>query len=153
MKWSRVYALFVGRNIEFMRDRSAVLGEAFWRRRLGADPSVVGRVLALNGKPMTVVSDNGTEFTSMAILKWVQDTGIDWHYIAPGKPQQNGFIESFNGKLRDECLNVHWFKTLAEAKQVLEAWRRDYNESRPHSSLNDMTPAEFARNIKELEPA
>ena len=79
--------------------------------------------------------------------------GVRLDFSRPGKPTDNSHVETFNGSLRDECLNVHWFKTLAEAKQVLEAWRRDYNESRPHSSLNDMTPAEFARNIKELEPA
>lgn len=73
------------------------------------------RVIAERGAPKTIVSDNGTEFTSMAVLKWVQETGIDWHYIAPGKPQQNGFIESFNGKLRDECLNETLFGTLRDA--------------------------------------
>ncbi len=87
---------------------------------LVADTSLSGRrvarelnqIVAERGMPKTIVSDNGTEFTSMAILKWVQETGIDWHYIAPGKPQQNGFIESFNGKLRDECLNETLFGTL-----------------------------------------
>ena len=72
----------------------------------------LGQIVADRGMPNTIVSDNGTEFTSMAILKWVQDTGVDWHYIAPGKPQQNGFIESFNGKLRDECLNENLFSSL-----------------------------------------
>lgn len=75
------------------------------------------RVIAERGMPKTIVSDNGTEFTSMAILKWVQETGIDWHYIAPGKPQQNGFIESFNGKLRDECLNETLFGTLPPTRR------------------------------------
>lgn len=76
----------------------------------------LGQIVAKRGMPVTIVSDNGTEFTSMAILQWVQSNGIDWHYIAPGKPQQNGFIESFNGKLRDECLNETLFSSLAEAK-------------------------------------
>ncbi len=80
----------------------------------------LGRIVADRGMPTTIVSDNGTEFTSMAILKWVQDTGVDWHYIAPGKPQQNGFIECFNGKLRDECLNENLFSSLSDAQDVLE---------------------------------
>ena len=85
----------------------------------------------------------GTEFTSMTILKWVQETGIDWHYIAPGKPQQNGFIESFNGKLRDECLNETLFGTLGDARETLEDWQEDYNWRRPHSALGNLTPMEF----------
>ena len=93
------------------------------------------------------LSDNGTEFTSMAILKWVQDTGVDWHYIAPGKPQQNGFIESFNGKLRDECLNENLFSSLSNAQDVLEVWQHDYNHQRPHSALRNLTPREFAEKI------
>ena len=93
------------------------------------------KVIAERGMPKTIVSDNGTEFTSMAILKWVQETDVDWHYIAPGKPQQNGFIESFNGKLRDECLNETLFGTLADARHTLEEWQEDYNWRRPHSEL------------------
>ena len=101
------------------------------------------RVIAERGMPTTIVSDNGTEFTSMAILQWVQKTGIDWHYIAPGKPQQNGFIESFNGKLRDECLNETLFGTLRDARKTLEEWQEDYNWRRPHSALGNLTPMEF----------
>ena len=104
----------------------------------------LGRIVADRGKPNTIVSDNGTEFTSMAILKWVQDTDVDWHYIAPGKPQQNGFIESFNGKLRDECLNETLFIALSDARAVLESWQHDYNHQRPHSALGNLTPMEFA---------
>jgi putative transposase len=89
------------------------------------------------------VSDNGTELTSHAVLAWCQDTGVEWHYIAPGKPQQNGFVESFNGRLRDECLNEHLFPSLAAARRIIEAWRTDYNTVRPHSSLGGMAPAEF----------
>jgi putative transposase len=102
------------------------------------------RIITEHGRPGTIVSDNGTEFTSMAILRWVQKTGIDWHYIAPGKPTQNAFIESFNGKLRDECLNETLFSSLAEARDMLEAWKEDYNNQRPHSALGNMTPREFA---------
>lgn len=104
------------------------------------------QIVAERGMPATIVSDNGTEFTSMAILQWVQGNGIDWHYIAPGKPQQNGFIESFNGKLRDECLNETLFRSLADAKEMLREWKDDYNQQRPHSSLGNLTPQEFAEN-------
>jgi len=105
------------------------------------------QVIAERGMPGTIVSDNGTEFTSMAILKWVQETGVDWHYIAPGKPTQNAFIESFNGKLRDECLNKTLFSSLADAKETLDAWQEDYNRYRPHSSLGNLTPMEFAEKM------
>jgi len=93
--------------------------------------------------PRVIVSDNGTELTSCAVLRWA--TGrLDWHYIEPGKPVQNAFIESFNSKLRDECLNEHVFLTLAEARETIDAWRYDYNHRRPHSSLGALTPTEFA---------
>lgn len=101
-------------------------------------------LIAKRGKPRTIVSDNGTELTSMAVLKWCQDTGIEWHYIAPGKPMQNGFVESFNGSFRDECLNETLFSSLAEARTRITAWKEDYNQNRPHSSLGNMTPSEFA---------
>jgi len=94
------------------------------------------------GKPKTIVSDNGTEFTSMAILKWCQETKIGWHYIAPGKPQQNGFVKSFNGSFRDECLNETLFSSLAEARHHINHWKEDYNVTRPHSSLGNLTPRE-----------
>jgi putative transposase len=95
------------------------------------------------GTPRVIVSDNGTELTSCAVLRWA--TGrLDWHYIEPGKPVQNAFIESFNSKLRDECLNEHVFLTLAEARETIEAWRHDYNHLRPHGSLGALTPTEFA---------
>jgi putative transposase len=118
---------------------------------LVADTSLSGQrvarelhqIITERGMPKTIVSDNGTEFTSMAILKWVQETGIDWHYIAPGQPQQNGFIESFNGKLRDECLNETPFGTLRDAHKTLEEWREDYNWRRPYSALGNLTPMEF----------
>ena len=96
-------------------------------------------------KPVTVVSDNGTELTSMAILKWSKDRKVDWHYTAPGKPTQNAFVESFNGRLRDECLNETLFTSLAQVRAVLAAWRDDYNAVRPHSKLGGRTPAETAK--------
>jgi putative transposase len=87
----------------------------------------------------------GTELTSMAILRWSQETGIEWHYIAPVKPQQNAFIESFNGRLRDELLNETLFRSLAHARAVLAAWRLDYNTVRPHSSIGNLPPADYAK--------
>lgn len=95
-------------------------------------------------RPGTIVSDNGTELTSHAILRWQEERGVLWHYIAPGKPQQNGFVESFNGRFRDECLNEHLFSSLAAARRIIEAWRIDYNTERPHTSLDGLTPAAFA---------
>ena len=108
------------------------------------------QAIAERGVPKTIVSDNGTEFTSMVILKWVQDNDIDWHYIAPGKPTQNAFIESFNGKLRDECLNETLFTSLAQAKHELKYWKEDYNHQRPHSSIGYLSPNEFAQQTKKI---
>ncbi len=102
------------------------------------------RVIEIRGCPRMIVSDNGTEFTSNAILVWQEENAIEWHYIAPGKPMQNGFVESFNGRLRDECLNEHPFANLNGARQLIEEWRIDYNTKRPHTSLNGLTPTEFA---------
>lgn len=101
-----------------------------------------------NGKPEGIISDNGTEFTSNAILKWSDDRGIKWGYIEPGKPYQNGAIESFNGKLRDECLNENLFLSLKGSQRVTENWRLEYNEERPHSSLGGKTPSELIEGIK-----
>jgi len=106
------------------------------------------RLIASRGKPALIVSDNGTEMTSRAMLAWTNRTGVGWHYIDPGKPQQNGFFESFNGKLLDECLNEEVFANLAEARAVIELWRRDYNHVRPHSALGGLTP-----DIVRLNPA
>jgi putative transposase len=102
------------------------------------------RIVEMRGRPCMIVSDNGTELTSRAMLEWQQEHRVEWHYIAPGKPTQNGFIESFNGRLRDECLNEHLFASLTEASKIIEAWRIDYNTKRPHTSLNGLTPTEFA---------
>lgn len=107
------------------------------------------RITEVRGRPCMVVSDNGTELTSNAILKWQQDRRIDWHYIQPGKPMQNGFVESFNGRLRDECLNEHLFNSYSHARKVIEDWRTDYNTERPHTSLNGLTPNEFATRSKQ----
>jgi putative transposase len=128
--------------------------DQFTRRGLGVEVDtslpgkravrVLDRLVAVWGKPEMIVSDNGTELTCNAMLKWTTENDIEWHYIAPGKPMQNGYMESFNGKLRDECLNEHVFSSLAEARRLIETWRIDYNEVRPHSSLGYQTPEEFA---------
>jgi putative transposase len=97
------------------------------------------------GWPVGVVSDNGTELTSMAMLKWSQDRRVEWHYIAPGKPTQNAFIESFNGRLRDELLNETLFSSLTHAREALAAWKNDYNTLRPHSRLGNLPPAIYAK--------
>jgi putative transposase len=105
------------------------------------------RVIETRGCPRTIVSDNGTEFTSNAILAWQEELGIDWHYIAPGKPMQNGFCESFNGRMRDELLNETLFFGLDHARTTIAEWADDYNRSRPHSALGYTTPAAYAANL------
>ena len=120
---------------------------------LVADTSISGARVAreldtlirLYGKPACIVSDNGTEFTSRAILEWAGKNKVECHYIDPGKPQQNGFIESLNGSLRDELLNEELFDSLADARRKLAIWRYDYNNVRPHSSLGNRTPAQARR--------
>jgi putative transposase len=104
-------------------------------------------LVAVRGKPSAIVSDNGTELTSMAVLTWCQQTGVEWHYIAPGKPMQNGFVESFNGRFRDECLNKTLFSNLAQARATIGSWKEDYNLNRPHSALGHRSPAEFVATI------
>lgn len=103
----------------------------------------LGRLMECHGKPDIIVSDNGTEFTSKVVLGWAADNDIQWHYITPGRPSENGFTESLNGKIRDECLNEHLFRSLNHARIIMEEWQQDYNHIRPHSSLNYMTPMEF----------
>lgn len=104
---------------------------------------VLSQLVSLHGAPRYLRSDNGPEFVSRAILKWAADNGMDMALSDPGKPWQNGADESFNGKFRDECLSLEWFRTRAEAKVVIEQWRRHYNGVRPHSSLAYLTPDEF----------
>jgi putative transposase len=102
------------------------------------------RIVERRGAPLLVVSDNGTELTSHAVLGWQKNRRLGWHYLAPGKPMQNAFAESLIGRLRDECLNEHVFQGLPAARRILEAWRADYNAHRPHTSLHGLTPNEFA---------
>ena len=108
---------------------------------------VLDALIASHAKPETITVDNGPEFTSNVFDAWAYDRKINIDFIRPGRPMENGYIESFNGKLRDECLNASWFSTLAEARQVVEAWRREYNEERPHSSLGNMAPREYIQRL------
>jgi putative transposase len=110
------------------------------------------QIIAVRGKPHCIISDNGTELTSRAVLQWAQANNIEWHYITPGKPSENGFTESMNGKIRDEFLNEHWFTSLFEAKHLAAEWLYDYNHVRPHSSLNYQTPKEFISKNKTGNP-
>jgi putative transposase len=136
------------------RFRVLAVVDDFTRECLGlvADTSLSGArvvreldaIMGRRGKPQTIVSDNGTELTSMTVLKWCQETGIEWHYIAPDKPTQNAFVESFNGRFRDECLNDTLFASLADARIEISKWKEDYNHERPHSALGNIPPAEFA---------
>ena len=113
--------------------------------RSGRVIEVLSRLISERGAPLSLRSDNGPEFVSKALLKWAARESLDLALIEPGKPWQNGLNESFNGKFRDECLSMEWFRCRAEARVVIEEWRRHYNSVRPHSSLNNMTPEHFCR--------
>jgi putative transposase len=104
----------------------------------------LGALIARRGRPGTIVSDNGTEFTSSAVLAFAQATKLDWRHIQPGKPTQNAFAESFQGRMRDECLNEHLFFSMSHARAVIAGWVKDYNTARPHSAIGYMTPAAYA---------
>jgi len=140
--------------VDGRRFRVLVVVDDFTRECLAlvVDTSLAGQriareldaLIALRGRPFMVVSDNGTELTSRAILQWQEDSQVEWHYIAPGKPMQNGFVESLNGRFRDECLNEHMFRNLPTARRLIEEWKMDYNAHRPHTSLGGLTPNEFA---------
>jgi putative transposase len=127
------------------------------RQCLGAipDTSISGRrvareltaIIERHGKPGMIASDHGTEYTCNAMLAWCRDNGIDWHFIAPGKPMQNGFVESFNGRMRDELLNETLFFDLDDARARIAAWVADFNTARPHSALGYLTPAAYAANF------
>lgn len=106
---------------------------------------VLDRLKIERGLPLQIRSDNGPEFISRAVEQWACENGVAWHFIEPGKPIENAYVESFNGKFRDECLNENWFTTLADARQEIEHWRQDYNQARPHSALGYRTPNEFAK--------
>jgi putative transposase len=109
--------------------------------------SVLNRLAFIHGKPEVIILDNGPEMISKALDQWAYENGVKLHFIDPGKPTQNGFIESFNGKFRDECLNSHWFRDLADARVKIRAWRDEYNNDRPHSSIGNLTPMEYAMSL------
>ena len=109
---------------------------------------ILGALREARKLPPVLVGDNGSEFTSKAMLMWSHATSTKVHYIQPGKPTQNAFCESFNGKLRNECLRQQWFRSLNEARAVVEQWRLDYNHIRPHSSLGQLTPIQYLRKVK-----
>jgi len=103
---------------------------------------VLQRLIDTRGKPAMLITDNGPEFISRALDAWAYAHGVDLHFIEPGKPNQNAYVESFNGRLRDECLNEHWFMSFGQARETIETWRLDYNAVRPHSALGDVPPQE-----------
>lgn len=154
-RWSMDFVsdgLYTGR-----RFRVFALVDHFSRESPGivADVSIPGRkvvevldrLVNQGQKPKIITVDNGPEFSGRALDEWAHRNGVKLDFIRPGKPVENAYIESFNGKLREECLNLHWFHTIEEAKEKIEACRVDYNEHRPHSALNDQTPSEFAENF------
>jgi putative transposase len=151
-KWSLDFvhdALANGRKIRLLTIIDEYTRECL---KIEVDTSLNGRrvkqaleeLIARRGKPEMIMSDNGTEFTSNGMLQWKEERKVNWQYIQPGKPYQNGSIESFNGKLRDECLNENWFLNLKEAQIRIEKWREEYNNTRPHSALGGKTPTESA---------
>ena len=120
--------------------------------RSGRVIEVLSKLVSVRGAPVYLRSDNGPEFVSRAVLQWLHAAGVETAPIDPGKPWQNGMNESFNGKFRDECLGMQWFKNRIDAKVVIESWRRGYNGVRPHSSLNNLTPTEYATKISTRSP-
>ena len=120
-------------------------------RAIGGDAltRILDRVSVERDLPKVIRTDNGKEFCGGAMLTWAYRRQIDLRLIEPGKPNQNAYIESFNGRLRDECLNEHWFTSLAHAQEIIEDWRRDFNEQRPKKGLGGLTPAEYARQLSE----
>ena len=156
-RWSMDFvsdALSNGRKI-----RTLTIVDDYSRKchRLEVDTSIGGQrvVRVLNeiahseGLPELITIDNGPEFISKALDVWAYQRGVKLNFIRPGKPVDNSFIESFNGKFRDECLNNHWFTSLDEARRIIEDWRIDYNNERPHTSLGDLTPEEFLAKERE----
>jgi len=132
----------------FTRECPAIeVGVSLGSRRV---TRVLERVIAERGTPQSLRCDNGPEFTSRHFIGWCEERGIALVHIQPGKPMQNGYVESFNGRFRDECLNANWFLNIADAKQKIEGWRMEYNGERPHSSLAYRTPNEFAEVCSEL---
>lgn len=142
--------LYDGRKLRFMPIIDTYTKECF---RIEVDTSiggrrvatVLGQIAVFRGLPETIVVDNGPEFISNALDAWAYERGVTLHFIRPGKPVDNAYMESFNGRFRDECLNLHWFMSIGHARNIAEDYRIDYNNQRPHSSLGNLTPVEFMR--------
>jgi putative transposase len=135
---------------EFTREALAI--DVAGSLRSGRVIEVLAKLVSVHGAPQYLRSDNGSEFLSRKILTWLTAEKIETALIDPGKPWQNGTNESFNGKFRDECLSMEWFRNRMDAKIVIESWRRHYNEIRPHSSLGNLTPAQFKRQLSTTSP-
>lgn len=112
---------------------------------------VLERIAVMRGLPRSITVDNGPEFAGKALDAWAYQAGVTLSFIRPGKPVENAYIESFNGKFRDECLNEHWFLSLRQAKSLIEAWRIEYNTERPHSALGYLAPEQFAKGYQQNE--
>ena len=146
-------ALFDGRRL-----RALTIVDNYTRECLAIDVgaslkgedvvTALTRIVAARGKPTTIKTDNGSEFISKAMDRWAYEYGVELDFSRPGKPTDNAKVESFNGRFRAECLNAHWFLSLADAQRKIEAWRQYYNEARPHSALAWSTPAEYARRAR-----
>jgi putative transposase len=135
---------------EYSRDCLAI--DVAGSIRSGRVIEILARLVSVHGAPQYLRSDHGPEFVATALLRWLSTANIETALIEPGKPWQNGLGESFNGKFRDECLSMEWFRNRTDAKIVIEAWRRHYNEVRPHSSLGNLTPAEFKKAVSSTRP-
>ena len=153
-------AKYGGLEVSEAKRLRSLEGENAKLKLLLANTSISGRriereltdLIKQRGKPGMIVSDNGTELTCNAVLAWCSEARINWHYIAPGKPMQNGYAESFNGRMRDELLNETLFMSLDHARVTIAAWAKDYNEERPHSALGYETPAAFAAELNKQWP-
>ena len=140
-------------TVEGTRFRALTVVDVFTRECLAIEPgkslrgadvaNVLSRIATERGAPKRIYCDNGSEFVGRLVDLWAYANSVTMEFSRPDKPTDNAFIESFNGSLRDECLNVHWFDDLTDAKEKLQAWRREYNESRPHRSLDELSPLEF----------
>lgn len=149
-------ALATGRKV-----RTLAVEDAYTREMLAIEVDtslpalrvvrVLDKIRLQRGLPVRIVIDHGTEFTSKALDQWAYDNKVTLHFITPGRPMENGYIESFHGKFREECLNEHWFLTLDDARETIESWRIDYNQVRPHSALGYLTPQEFAMGYANVE--
>ena len=131
--------------------REGLATEIDYRLRAENVVEVLNRLVRQRGAPKFLFADNGAEFTGHLVDLWAYHHNVQIDFSRPGKPTDNAFIETFNGSLRDECLNLHWFDNLAEAKRLIEAWRIDYNVSRPHMGIGNIPPREYALQVKLLE--